>query len=95
MGKALFLCHPDPTPEDLRREVDTAFSRMGESTRTILRDRVVIGTTETRIRHEGLKRWRLYSPEATSVVSQTRAPDSEFIYLIADPVEVTTGIELF
>lgn len=93
--KARFNCHDNPTADELRQELESAFDRMGESTRTEVRERVSILTTETPIRHGGLKRWRVFNVEGFSAVCQTRPADSEFIYLAADPAAVVVGIELF
>lgn len=93
--KPEFISNPNPSTEQLRRDVDRAFGRMGEGCRSLTLERVTIGSTETRIRHEGFKRWRSFSPESPSIVYQTRLPDSEFIYLAADPTETVVGLELF
>jgi hypothetical protein len=95
MARAQFSCPTGASVELLRQRVDEFAGSLGESSRSVLLDRQVIGSGETKVRHFGFKRWRLYNIEGSMNVYQTRLPDSEFIYLSAFPTEVVAGIELF
>jgi hypothetical protein len=90
VARGVFTCEPNPTTEVLRREVEAAFGRDD----SIFLDRLTISSGGTRIRHEGRARWRVYSPEGTSAVSQV-ARDDTCVTLMALPSDVVVGIELF
>ena len=93
MGLTL-LVPPNPTTEQLRRELDRLFAAVPTPN---LLGHFDIATIETKVRH-GLNAipsgWREYSPRGFGRVRETKAADRTNLYLIAD-TDVTVGIEVF
>lgn len=95
--RALFLCPPNASAEEVRRELDRLFGSIGDTFVVVPLGRHEIAVTETKIGH-GLGMvptgWREHSPEGFGRVCQVRPPDRTFLYLQADNV-VTVHLEVF
>jgi hypothetical protein len=98
--RSLFNCEPNPTAERLRQETEVAFEVVRGAAvfknLTTLRN-VLIETPETKVAH-GLNGvpagWWPFSPQGPAVISETRPPDSRFLYLATDAT-VVTGLVVF
>lgn len=95
MAKSSFVKRDGDSTEAVLLEVRRAFSELGENAVSKFIPRVTIGTTETRVAHglRSVPRWRAFNVEGPATISQTRAPDGQFLYLIASAA-VVAGIEV-